>query len=456
MTISERLAGYVLSLTPESLDEKVKEIARLHFLDGMACMFLGSGGDSVKTALPYVRAHTEGGELLFPAGDGIRTDPKHWAMLGAMAAHSNDFDDMSASLNGHPTALLVPVVLALGQKYRLDGGRVLAAYIAGMEVDSILGQAFARFGYRKGWNTTNVLGIFGAVAAAGSLMGLSGAELSAAFCIAVNEASGFKANFGTMSKDLAIGMTAMKAITCAECAKLGFDASPDAFEGPFGFFRSISGDCDADYVLRLIEEHESEFTHPGIVVKPYPSCRGNHSGIDCITKIVSEHKFTADDVRKVICRCDRQAYDTDRYENPKNPAQAKFSLAFCIAKVVQYGNVCINDFVGDEIKDRSPLAFIPKVEIQCTPELFEYSRFGSEIEVLLNDGTRYVEKECFAKGDPLLPMTREEIWEKLRDCLRYPFGSKADHVVSVLSGFDKASDISTVLESLVDERKQVS
>lgn len=450
MTISEKLAGYVLSLTPENLDEKVKQIAKRHFLDGMACMFLGSCGDSVKAALPYVRAHTEKEEILFPAGGGVRTDAGHWAMLGAMAAHSNDFDDMSTSLNGHPTALLVPVVLALGQKYGLDGGRVLAAYIAGMEVDAILGRAFARFGHRKGWNTTNVLGIFGGVAAAGSLMALSGPQLSAAFCMAVNEASGFKANFGTLAKDLAIGMTAMKAIACAECAKLGFDASPDAFEGPFGFFTSICGDCDADDVLRLIEEHESEFIHPGLVVKPYPSCRGNHSGIDCITKIVSEHQFTADDVRKVICRCDQQAYDTDRYENPKNPAQAKFSLAFCIAKVVQYGNVCIEDFVGNEIVDRSPLEFIPKVEIHCTPELFEHSRFGSEIEVLLNDGTRYAEKECYAKGDPLLPMAQEEIEAKLRDCLRHPFGSKAEYVVSVLSEFDKAADINTVLKSLFD------
>lgn len=448
MTVSEALAKYVLSLNDDTIGKQVKETAKLHFLDGLACMFLGTGGAPVKTALPYVCAHTSEAELVFPACENIKTDYLHWAMLGAIAAHSNDFDDMSASLNGHPTALLLPVVLALGQKYHLDGKLLLNSYIVGVEIDAILGTAFTHFGYRKGWNATNAVGVFGATAAAAYMLGLNEQELAAALCLAVNEASGFKANFGTIGKDFAIGMSAIKAISCAECARYGFDASLDAFEGPFGFFESICGGCDAEYIKALISEHASEFITPGIVVKPYPSCRGNHSGIDCITRMKLEHGFAADDVYKIICRCDQASFDTDRYEHPKNPTQAKFSLAFCIAKILKYGKISISDFIGDEIEDTSPLELIPKIEIFCTPDLFKQSRFGSEIEVILKNGTHYREKECFAKGDPLLPMSREEIAEKLKCCMSYPFGDRAGDAVAALGCFDEAKDINDVFKSL--------
>lgn len=453
MTVSEHLAEYILSIKREPLRQEQKQIARIYFIDAMACIFLGTSSASVQKALPFVQEYGGAGKSVFPGAQPLKLDSAHCAMLCAMAAHSNDFDDMSSSLNGHPSALIVPVVFSLGQKMGSGGAEMLKAYVAGVETDGILGRAFQEFGYRKGVNPTNFIGIFGAVAAAGLLLGLDRYKMANALGMAVNEASGFKANFGTMAKDLAIGMAALKAATCAECAALGMDSAGDAFEGPFGLFESICGNVDEQLIHRLIDGHCSEFADPGMIMKPYPSCRGNHCGIDCITKIVQRRRFAMEQVEKVICRVDQAAYDTDRYEYPANPGEAKFSLAFCIAKVIECGRISIEDFIGEEIKDKKPLELIDRVEILCTPELFEGSRFGTEVELRLKDGTILVEKECYAKGDPLNPMTEEEIRLKLADCLGKVFPpEKVPGAAELLGSFDKMKTPEEIIKFLYSER----
>ena len=376
-------------------------------------------------------------------------DAIHCAMLGAISAHSNDFDDIGISLNGHPSALLVPVTTSIGQKLGLPGKAVLDAYIAGAEIDAILGKAALAMGYGKGWNATNFIGIFGAVAAIGKLMGLDRDKIAAALCIAVNEASGFKANFGSKAKDIAIGMTALKAISSAEYASYGVDACLDAFEGPFGFFQSMFGMCNAPAINALINEHKSDFIVPGIIMKPYPSCRGTHCGIDCTAKIIARNSFTLDDVRNVTCRMDQASYDADRYLRPQTPGQAKFSMAYCIARVISAGGITIEDFIGNEIHDSRSVEFASKVNIICEPESFPDSRFGAEVTIELNDGNVYSEKEYYGKGDPLNRMSDTEVLDKLAACLRSSLGEeKLEERVALLSSFDRAGDIREIFSGI--------
>ena len=448
MTISQSLAEFVLSVNPQNMPDKAVNAAKTHFIDGMSCMFFGVNSASVKLALEYDRASGTAGDCLFPNEDGYKTSAESCAMLCAMAAHSNDFDDMSISLNGHPSALLVPVVYSAAQKYRCTGSEMLAAYIAGIETDAILGKIFAGGGHYKGWNTTCLIGIFGAVAAAGRIMKLNGSQLVNAFGIAANEASGVKANYGTLSKDLAIGSTARKAIMAAECARLGMDSSADAFEGEFGFLSSLGG-FDAEKANEVISSHGSDFVSPGLVMKPYPSCRGNHSGIEAATELSALLGIKADDIERVICFVDQAAHDTDRYEHPETPEQAKFSLAFCIGKVMTGGHVTMYDFIGEKIADKEALKFIDKVKIECRPELFPESRFGTEVRIELKDGRAASKKVCFPKGDPQNPMSDEEIQQKLRGCLETALGTyRADTAAKVLAHFDTLADINELIAVL--------
>lgn len=455
MTILEHLADYTLSMTEKTVPQETQVIAKGFFVDALSCMFLGAECAAVKKMLPYVQRSGGRGPCIFPGREPVSTDAAYCAMLCAMAAHSGDFDDMSISMNGHPSALLIPVVFSAGQEHGASGKDMLLAYMAGVETDAILGRILQMLGCRKGVNPTTLIGCFGGAVAAGKLAGLTRKQMVHALNIVANDAGGLKANFGTTAKDISIGLAAWKSVFSVACAQAGIDASTDALDGPFGLLESLcGGTVDQSLVHRMIREHVSDFQAPGLVMKPYPTCRGNHSGIDCITKIMTAHSLTAEQIERVICRVDQAAYDTDRYLYPKTPSEAKFSLPYCIAKVICNGEVNIEDFVGETLRDTRPLSILDRIEVLCVPEIFPDSRFGAEIEVHLTSGEIYREKELYAKGDPMLPMTEQEIQHKLVACLTQALGSERSRdAAELLCRFDTVDTASDILKFLYPEER---
>ena len=84
------------------------------------------------------------------------------------------------------------------------------------------GASSARTLAERGWHVTAVLGHFGAVAAAGKLLGLTAEQLARAFGIAGTQAAGLEQSFGTMCKPLHPGKAAMNGLLAALLAREGF------------------------------------------------------------------------------------------------------------------------------------------------------------------------------------------------------------------------------------------
>src|SRR5205814_1903781 len=153
------------------------------------------------------------------------------ALVNGTAAHALDFDDVSNSLGGHPSAPILPAIFALGEV--LDrpekpvGGRdFITAYVAGFETETRIARGVHFHHYEKGWHPTATLGVFGAAAASCHLLGLDRAKTAQALAIAASLASGIKANFGTMTKPLHVGHTARNGLFAALLARDGFTANP--------------------------------------------------------------------------------------------------------------------------------------------------------------------------------------------------------------------------------------
>ena len=418
MTMTRMLARYVLALDARPLEGARLEAAKRFFADVCACMLAGASQPGMEAALRYARRYGGPAECSVPGRPGERTDAATAAMLGGVAAHICDYDDMSVTMNGHPSAVTAPVALALGEKLNASGRRVLAAYAAGVEVDSILGKLCGPAGLDPRWNPTSLLGVFGATAAAGLLLGLDERTRADAFGIAAGEAGGAKANYGTPAKDLTVGHAAAKGVFAAETAACGFSANPEALEGENGLLRIVAPGADCAALERVIAEHRSDFLEPGLVMKPYPSCRGNHNGIDCILRLLAEEPIERERIQKIVCRLQDTAYRMDLYPVPETPAQGKFSLGYCIGKVLEHGGVCMADFTGERIADPAAMAWLEKVELEpdgrFTPE---NAVFGAEVEVRLDDGRAYSRRGSYAKGDPRNPMSGAEAAQKLRQCV---------------------------------------
>ena len=83
------------------------------------------------------------------------------AFMNAVAGHALDFDD--TGLDGHPSVVLAPVVLAEAERLGADWAAAVTAYAAGYEVWAELLGRDADKHHGKGWHPTAV---FGAVACA--------------------------------------------------------------------------------------------------------------------------------------------------------------------------------------------------------------------------------------------------------------------------------------------------
>ena len=162
-----------------------------------------------------------------------------------MAGHAEDYDDTQLSstpdrvygLLTHPTVPVLAASLAVAEETGASGAAFLTALGTGIEVACKVAEAISPTHYMQGFHSTGTMGVFGAVAAAAQLRGLSAEQTRFALGIAASKGAGLRANFGTMTKPYHAGAAAENGVVAARLAGLGYQADPNALDGPWGFFQ---------------------------------------------------------------------------------------------------------------------------------------------------------------------------------------------------------------------------
>ena len=154
------------------------------------------------------------------------------ALVNGAAAHILDYDDVT--LDGHPSAVLVPAIIAQGEAVGASGADLLTSYIAGYEiwVELLVREPVPL--HQKGWHPTAVRGAVAAAAACAKLRRLSPERCQTALAIAASMAGGLVANFGSLTKCFQVGRAAQSGVLAARLAEAGLTASPDVLEHQSG------------------------------------------------------------------------------------------------------------------------------------------------------------------------------------------------------------------------------
>ena len=264
MTIIEGIAERIAAITYDDLPAEAVEWAKMAILDTVGVTLAGAGEPCAQIVERVLGAARRAGECLI-FGSDRRAAPLDAALINGTAAHALDFDDVSNSLGGHPSAPILPALFALGETLDCTGRDFIAAYVAGFETETRIARGVHFHHYEKGWHPTATLGVFGATAACSHLMGLDRARTAQALAIAASLASGIKANFGTMTKPLHVGHTARNGLFAAQLAQGGFTANPEALEHKQGFLMVFNGpgNFDAEAILK-------DWGRPYDIVRPGP------------------------------------------------------------------------------------------------------------------------------------------------------------------------------------------
>lgn len=302
----------------QDIPESTRTVAKQCLLDWMACVVAGSA-EPLSDILQAEFADANGVCSIIATNQ--KTSAQAATLINGAAGHALDFDDTHMDMGGHPSVPVAPAVFAMAEELQASGQQLLTAYVVGLEVECRLGILIGGQHYAKGWHVTSTLGILGAVAAVSHLLALSESQFANAFGLAVSQASGLKANFGTMTKPFHAGHAAERGLLSARLAKRGLTANAAAFEGNQGLLEAASGGIlNWDAYLPIKEQWLTENT----LFKYNAACYLTHASIEALKQMGDYASATH--CQSIDLFVNPSLLNVCGIENPATGLEAKFSL----------------------------------------------------------------------------------------------------------------------------------
>lgn len=454
MGVTEQLAAFSVHTAFEEVPPQAYTTAKHAMLDGLGCALVGSPTPTGKIIAQYVR--DRGGEPRAGViGCGFKSSSSLAALANGTMAHALDFDDVNMRMSGHPTAPLLPAVLALGQEIHASGQAVLLAYTLGFEIQAKLGLGLNPMHYDLGWHATSTLGTLGAATASAKLLQLDVAKTQMALGIAASTAAGLRQNFGTMTKPFHPGHAAMNGVTAALLAQLGFTADANILEAPYGFCQLYTG--RGSYQLEPIVKglgHPYELVASGVAIKQYPCCAFTHRALDGMLALVQQHRIAADDVAAVECRVGRQTMEVLIHARPQTGLEGKFSMQYCMAAALLDRRVGLLSFSDEKVRRPAAQQLYERVGMAHHPEAQRSGTHGEDLPVMLTvtlkDGRAYSSQVQQPKGSPKNPLSAIQLQEKFEDCAQGVLERRdIQRVIALVHDLEHLDDIGTLMDVLM-------
>ena len=351
--------------------------------------------------------------ILFDQGFSSSPDA---ALLNATAGHALDYDDVA--IDGHPSVVLVPAVLAEGERLGASGKELIAAYVAGYEVWGELASRDADKHHGKGWHPSGVFGAVAAAAACARLAKMDAGRTTHALAAAASMSAGLTANFGSMMKPLQVARAAQNGVIASRLAAKGFTASPDALEHRGGFLQAFSpaGRVRTDDALG-----EWHIVKNGLNIKRYPVCYALHRSIDGLVSLLSKYKIKKETVAEIELSIGRMQANMLRHSRPQNALDAKFSAEFAASSAVVAGRVGLAELSDGFVRSAPVQQMLAKVKVlpvdDPDPDEPLFSR-SDRVRITLADGTVLAgEPVQRAKGHAHNPLGMDELRAKFTECV---------------------------------------
>lgn len=445
MEATESIATFIAGAKVDAFPETVIAPAKRHVIDTLG---VALGGTQMALAQPLAKmiSRTTAGESFLWDASG-RTNAGDAALVNGTLAHTLDFDDGGvAQTPMHPSSPVLPAVWALCESANRSGRDALVAYILGVEVECKIASAISLAHYDHGWHSTAVLGVFGAVAAASRLLGLTSDEIRTAIGIAASTTGGLRANFGTMTKPLHAGLAARNGIMAARLAQAGWSANQNILETQKGFL-DVFG-CGPVGELNLGKPFH--FESPGASLKRFPSCSATHHCIEALLALKQEHTLSADQIDAIQCGVNVISHQALRKEpRAATPEEARFSLHFTLSMVLLEGSVELKHFAPATLARDDVRACMQKIAVAVHPELQSLEakkRDFGEVAVTLKDGRRLLHRATRVRGRAPQFLDDADVDGKFIGCAEPALGPERAHgLLAALRRLETQSEIRSLI-----------
>ena len=453
MSVTERMAEFIVETKWADFPALVIERAKKAVVDTVGVTLAGINEPVGWIVANFARKMSGAPEATI-IGIGARAAAPLAALANGAMGHALDFDDSSYLLNGHPSVVVLPAVLAQGETQGASGREVLEAFIIGYEISTKLGQGMNPEHYGAGWHSTCTLGTMGAAAAAAHLRGFDVETTRHALGCAASHASGVHANFGTMTKPLHAGLAPEAGLRAAELAASGLTASTTILEAPRGFLDVYAGggSPSGEEIIESLGRPYA-LAEPGMNMKPYPCCLSTHPAVDALYDLVEEADVTAADVARIEVSLVEISTQVLRYHAPQTGLEGKFSIEYCLARMLLERDLRLETFTDEAVQEPLLQEWMTKVHVTTDDMGWQPGmRKPSDVRVHLNDGRVLKKRTDVSRGCALWPMEDEKIRSKFRDCAKSILESdEYEEVLSRLESLEAQPEIESLMRLLSGE-----
>jgi aconitate decarboxylase len=420
--LTQELGGFVAKLHADDLAATIFPTVRRGIADYVGVLCAAREEPVVGHALAMIPESTSGASQLLV--DRGRASPPDAAFVNATAGHALDYDD--TGLDGHPSVVLGPVVLAGVEALGLTWRDAVTAYVAGYEVWAELIGRDADKHHGKGWHPTAVFGVMASAAAAAKMSRLDAAQSAQALGIAASMSSGLVANFGSMIKPLQVGWAARNGMLAAQMAERGVTCTLDALESPRGLLAALSPAGRVRIDGPISAGSEWQILRQGLNIKRYPVCYAAHRAIDAVLSIREEVLRHSSEMSEIIVTLGHLQAAMLRSARPVTSLDAKFSIQFVLACALLRGKVGLTELETPHVLSEDIQSLLRLVRVEVTQEQDADDALFSpadQVQVRFVDGRSKTSSPIrLAKGHAHHPLSDQELRLKFMDCSQAALG----------------------------------
>ena len=448
MNHTEKLAHYAANLKYEDIPpDALAEIKRL-ILDYVSCAYGGMQTQSGRIAAEFAREFSEKGKCTVICF-GYPSAPYNAAMANAIMSHSTEMDDTDILAYFHTAPQTVSAALSAAEWTNASGKEFLAGVTVGSEIVNRVSEATNPSLRNRGFHTTPTAGVFGAGAAAGRVLKLSGEKMISVLGLSGAQASGLMEMYGpSMAKRFNPGPSARNGVTAALFAERGFTGAETILEGERGFCRAFSDKFDLD----LLTKDLGEGIRLPIEYKPYACARPIHNAIDCAIEIRQKHNPDLKKVASIFMK--RHPEWGTRYHNIKEPRtyhEAQMSLPFSVAVALVTGKAFLDQYSDENLKNPLIKGLAKMTQIEDDPSLPRGVSCRMIME--MKDGTKMEAQVDYPKGSIQNPMNEAERVAKFEGLSHKVLAkTQRDKIIQKIAELEKAKSIKEFTSLLTSKK----
>ena len=328
-SLSRTLAGFVASLNYETLPPDVVDKIKASLLHALIISLVGADTSHGKAAIALVKEEESKPDGATILADGSRATRTGAAFANSKLMHATNQSDSYRMLL-HPGPCVIPAALAAAEFVSTDGRGLLAALVAGYEVEARIAGDFIPSTQARGFRSSPVYGTLGAAIAAGKVIGLTEDQLVTALALAVTFTGGTSEGPRSGGGEMMFHEpnATRNGVMAALLARQDVRGSETALEGEAGFYHAFTGNNrgDLSYVFQgppwtsladVVADLGSRWELMHVTPKIYQTAGYNCPVIELMTQIRASHDLPIAEIESIAV--DMNWLET-QYPSPEFPS----------------------------------------------------------------------------------------------------------------------------------------